>query len=384
MSASHLNPQSLPAWTYTSEPFFELEREHLLLTSWQLVCHISNVPEPGDYFTFDFLGRSVFVLRGKDGEVRAFHNHCRHRGARLLDDAQGNCGGRISCPYHAWTYGLAGELLGVPKADTFESFVKEEHGLKPIRMEIFLGFVFVRFDGDGPSVAEQFAPYLDDLLPYKFEDLQPSGRVTLRRRSVNWKTIADNYVDALHIPVAHPGLTSLLGNSYAIETRGTVDKMSGTVGEGERGTFSNRGYRKFLPDVAHLPEEKKRLWLYYRLWPNLAFDIYPDQVDFMQFIPLSATETLIREIPYALPDARREMRAARYLNWRINRQVNAEDTDLVDRVQAGMASGAFSSGPFSNEETLLIASAERMRKILPASRSDAEPYTGGLNDYLML
>ena len=116
----------------------------------------------------------------------------------------------------------------------------------------------------------------------------------------------------------------------------------------------------------------------------MAFDIYPDQVDFMQFIPLSATETLIREIPYALPDARREMRAARYLNWRINRQVNAEDTDLVDRVQAGMASGAFSSGPFSNEETLLIASAERMRKILPASRSDAEPYTGGLNDYLML
>ena len=82
----------------------------------------------------------------------------------------------------------------------------------------------------------------------------------------------------------------------------------------------------------------RRKWLYYKLFPNVAFDIYPDQVDFMQFLPVSATETVIREISYALPDDRREMKAARYLNWRINRRVNAEDTELITRVQLGMQS----------------------------------------------
>ena len=86
-------------------------------------------------------------------------------------------------------------------------------------------------------------------------------------------------------------------------------------------------------------------WVYYRLWPNLAFDVYPEQMDFMQFIPISAEKTLIRELPYALPDERREVQIARYLNWRINRQVNAEDTDLISRVQDGMGTSGFSSGP---------------------------------------
>ena len=93
-----------------------------------------------------------------------------------------------------------------------------------------------------------------------------------------------------------------------------------------------------------LPEEAGRRWLYFKLWPNVAIDIYPDQVDFMHFVPVGPTETMIREISYALPDARREMKAARYLNWRINRQVNAEDTALIRRVQQGMASSSTGRG----------------------------------------
>src|SRR6516225_8784959 len=108
-----------------------------------------------------------------------------------------------------------------------------------------------------------------------------------------------------------------------------------------------------LPDVGYLPSDRRRLWSYFRLWPNTAFDVYPDQVDFMQWIPLSPTETLIREIAYVLTDTRREMRAARYLNWRINRRVNAEDTKLVERVQQGMASRWFEPGPLSETEACL-------------------------------
>ena len=110
-----------------------------------------------------------------------------------------------------------------------------------------------------------------------------------------------------------------------------------------------------------------------RLWPNLAFDVYPDQMDFMQFIPINANKTLIREIPYALSDERREMKAARYLNWRINREVNAEDTELINLVQEGMETSAFVSGPLAESEICLIDSAERIRNAIPVSTLDIEP-----------
>ena len=122
-----------------------------------------------------------------------------------------------------------------------------------------------------------------------------------------------------------------------------------------------------------MPNEKQMHWVYYRLWPNLAFDVYPDQMDFMQFIPINASTTMIREVPFALKDERREMKVARYLNWRINRDVNAEDTDLINWVQEGMETSAFQSGPLAKTEICLIDSAEKIRKAIPVSRLDREP-----------
>ena len=107
------------------------------------------------------------------------------------------------------------------------------------------------------------------------------------------------------------------------------------------------------------------MWNYYKLWPNVAFEIYPDQVDFMQFVPVSATQTMIREIAYALPDERREMKAARYLNWRINRRVNLEDKALIERVQAGMGSSSYTVGPLGEGEVCLRSFGRRMRALFP-------------------
>ena len=152
------------------------------------------------------------------------------------------------------------------------------------------------------------APYEEEVALYRFEDLRAIGRVTLRPRPLNWKTIADNYSDHLHIPIGHPGLTRLFARSYAIEAKEWVDRMEGQLVEEPSANPSERAYQAILPDVPHLPASHQRKWLYYKLFPNVAFDIYPDQVDFMQFLPVSATETVIREISYALPDERREMR----------------------------------------------------------------------------
>jgi len=140
--------------------------------------------------------------------------------------------------------------------------------------------------------------------------------------------------------------------------------------------WSERAYQRLLPAVPHLPAERQRGWLYFKLWPNVAFDIYPDQIDFMQFLPISPTETLIREIGYAIPDDRREIRAARYLNWRINRQVNAEDTILIARVQAGMQSASFSVGPLSEEEVCLRNFCRKTRALIPEARLHQAPPPG--------
>lgn len=367
---------SLPAWIYGDAEFLAAERERVFRPSWQVVCHLSDIPVPGRYHTLDFLGETIFVVRGADLEPRAFYNVCRHRAARLLDGATGQCGSRIVCPYHAWTYGLDGRLIGLPERQEFSHMDQSRHGLVPLEVEVYRGFVFVRMEGDGPRVAEMMAPYDAELAPYRLEELVPLGRVTLRERAVNWKNVGDNYSDALHIRVAHPGLTRLFGKGYGVESRGWVDKMWGGLLDEPSANLSERLYQKYLPDVEYLPPERKRLWSYYKLWPNIAFDVYPDQIDFMQSIPMSPTRTVIREIAYVLPDQRRAMRAVRYLNWRINRLVSLEDKALIERVQHGMASRSYTVGPLGDSEVSLKSFGRRMRELIPQAALHRPPSPG--------
>ncbi len=372
---AELEAQSLPAWIYRDAEFFERERDAIFRPSWQLVCHLSDVPRPGDFHTFDFLDESVVVVRTEEG-VRAFHNVCRHRAARLLDGPRGSCGRRITCPYHAWTYALDGRLVGVPQREAFAGLDAARHGLAMLEHEVFMGFIFVRLAPGLPSVREMAAPYAAEMAAYRLEELVPWGRVALRPRAVNWKNVADNFSDGLHIQVAHPGLTRLFGRGYRIEARPWIDKMWGHMRDVPSGNWSERAYQQLLPPVPHLPPERQRLWTYFKLWPNIAFDIYPDQIDFMQFLPVSPTETLIREVAYVHADARREMRAARYLNWRINRRVSLEDKALIERVQSGMGSSSYVSGPLSEGEVCLRSFARRMRALIPESALAHPPARG--------
>jgi carnitine monooxygenase subunit len=367
---------SLPAWTYSDPEFFELEMRRVFRPSWQIVCHVSDIPQPGDYHTIEYAGESVIVIRGEDGVLRAFTNVCRHRGSRLVDDVVG-CAKKLVCPYHAWVYELDGKLSGVPMRNSYPSLDQSRHGLVPVELETFFGFLFVRLEDDGgPSVAQMMAPYAPELEPYRFEDLRAFGRVTLRPRVVNWKNIGDNYSDGLHISVAHPGLKRLTGTGYGVEAQPWVDKMWGPLVDRPSLNPSERAYQKYLPNVPHLPPERQRLWTYFKLWPNIALDIYPEQIDFMQWIPISPTETLIREIAYAVPDDRREMQAVRYLNWRINRQVNAEDTQLIGRVQEGMKSDSFTVGPLSDTEVALRNFSRKIRGLIPQARQHRRPVPG--------
>ena len=145
--------RSLPAWTYRDPEFFALERDRIFASSWQIVCHQSDVANPGDWHTLEILGESVIVVRDADGELRAFANVCRHRGSRLVDGNNG-CAHKFVCPYHAWTYELDGTLVGVPDSASYPGLDRALHGLATVDLESWRGFVFVRLAGKGPSVAE--------------------------------------------------------------------------------------------------------------------------------------------------------------------------------------------------------------------------------------
>ena len=237
---------SLPGWIYSDPEFFELERKSIFSKCWHLVCHVNDVPEAGDFQTLNVINESILTVRGKDGQVRSFHNVCRHRASRLVDSESGNCGHMITCPYHAWSYATDGRLVGVPMRANYPGMDPKQYGLAPIEQEIWRGFVFVRFAPGLPSVQDQFAPYADEIASAPLEDIKPLGPARMQTRSVNWKNVSDNYSDGLHIPVSHPGLTRIFGKSYMVEAKEWVDKMSGELVDHPSPHVSERMYQSLI------------------------------------------------------------------------------------------------------------------------------------------
>ena len=149
---------SLPGWLYHDPEFFEAEKRAFLRAAPQVVCHESEIPQPGEWRTLEYLSESVIVIRGDDGEIRAFSNVCRHRGSRLVDGDAG-CAKVLTCPYHAWSYARDGRLVGVPHRNEYPGLRTEEHALFPVALETWRGFLFVTLEPGAPSVAAMMAPY---------------------------------------------------------------------------------------------------------------------------------------------------------------------------------------------------------------------------------
>jgi phenylpropionate dioxygenase-like ring-hydroxylating dioxygenase large terminal subunit len=361
--------ETLPAWCYNNRNFFQTERDRIFLRTWQLAGHVSELNEPGDYIRFDLLDQTVIVMRGQDGEIRAFHNICRHRAYRLLDGHSGHCDRLVRCLYHGWSYDFSGKLIGVPNESTFENFDRAEFGLKPVEMDMFLGLIFIRFLPGGPSLAEELAPLREPLGHYRIEQMKPFGPHSVTPIEADWKVAVENNSEAYHVPIGHPGLQRIYGASYSLEILGNgTSRGGGQLQEPTaKSTWSERHYMKLLPEVDHLPEERRRAWLYYSTFPNLAFDIYPDQIDFFQIIPVAPGKCYARARAYALEDNRREMRVARWLNLRINMQVGKEDVGLVEGTQAGLASLGYGTGHLSRKEARIKLFQDEVRRRIPAA-----------------
>ncbi|MEO9575621.1 MAG: aromatic ring-hydroxylating dioxygenase subunit alpha [Tateyamaria sp.] len=359
--------RGLPGWTYHSAALLKLEKEELFKTHWQIACHVSDIPHAGSFRTFDLCGERAIVLRGADGNVRAFQNICRHRGSRLVTSGAGTCPNALICPFHGWVYNLDGTLRGAARPETFPEMDKHAFALPPVEMEIWNGFVFMRFKpGPQPSLAELLAPFEAEAAGYKMADHVPTDGIWTEASPVNWKSVRDVDNEGYHVAMAHPALQDLYGFTY--EDEPYVDGVSRAVGnytptKGRRWTVRN--YKKISKAQDHLPQEQHQAWVYYGIFPNSVIAMTPETVLFYQEFPRSVNETVLRSATYRNRNEDRQQRAARYLSARIDRETVDEDIQLTIWSNEAMASSAFEGFYLSDLEYGVRSHHDHLRRVLP-------------------
>ncbi|MBL9063208.1 MAG: aromatic ring-hydroxylating dioxygenase subunit alpha [Tabrizicola sp.] len=358
----------LPPWTYHSDALLTLERDHVFLNHWQVAGHISDLPAPGDWLTFDLLGERAVVMRGQDGQVRAFHNLCRHRGARVVDGRQGHCRGSVVCPFHGWVYNLDGSLRGAAQPDSFGGLDKAKFGLKPIELEVFHGFVFLRFHpGPQPAVADLLSPYAADFAAYGSTAMLPAATASWETElPVNWKSVRDVDNEGYHVPLAHPSLQELYGRDYRdIYLDHGLHMSFGVFGDRPGRRWSVRHYVKYAPEHADLPTHLRKSWTYYGLWPNTVFAFTPEGAQYYHDLPRGPARTLLTGRSYRPANETRAQMLARYLAMRIDRDTSAEDQQLTIWSNESMKSQAFDGFHLSDHEWGLRRHHDRLRAQVP-------------------
>ncbi|HTK00982.1 MAG TPA: aromatic ring-hydroxylating dioxygenase subunit alpha [Bordetella sp.] len=192
--------ETMPPWVYTSERFYEAERQRIFFRNWNCIGHHSKVPKVGDYYTFEFVGVPLIVVRGDDMQVRAFINSCPHRGAELMAGA--GQGKFMKCRYHAWTFDLQGNLFATPLVEETDCFKKADHGLRQVKLELFDGFMWINFDPDSISLKENLGD-----LPERTRVWGADSMVCVNSCEIefdaNWKFFTENFSDGLHVPFVH-------------------------------------------------------------------------------------------------------------------------------------------------------------------------------------
>jgi Rieske 2Fe-2S family protein len=198
---------SLPRGLYVSEEAFAFDTEVMLKSVWLYACTVAHVKNPGDYFVFELAHNSIIIVRGRDGEVRAFWNSCRHRGARICQEQRGRSP-RLMCPYHQWTYGLDGALLAA--RSMAPDFDKKDHGLSPVALENVGGLIFICMSDTPPPIDRVKADIVDQIAIYDLEHMKVAVQDNYIE-DANWKLVMENNRECYHCDAGHPELISVLG-----------------------------------------------------------------------------------------------------------------------------------------------------------------------------
>jgi glycine betaine catabolism A len=198
---------TLPRELYVSEEAFRFDTEVMLKSVWLYACTVAHVKNPGDYFVFELANNSIIIVRGRDNEVRAFWNSCRHRGSKICLEQKGRAP-RLMCPYHQWTYGLDGKLLAA--RSMAEDFEKADHGLNPVALENVGGLIFICMADNPPQIDRVKADISEQISTYNLEKLKVAVQDDYIE-DANWKLVMENNRECYHCDAGHPELVSVLG-----------------------------------------------------------------------------------------------------------------------------------------------------------------------------
>jgi len=343
----------LPPAAFTDPAVLDWEVENIFCDGWICLGHISQVDEPGKFLMRELGRESVVVIGGEDGRPRAFHNVCRHRGARIVTDEAGQVRRRLRCPYHAWSYDLDGSLRAAPHMDGVENFDPSCTGLAPVRLSTLGGLLMVDLGGDAPDPAEHVGDLLTHLERYRTETLRSGGKIDYVVEA-NWKGIAENYNECLHCPGVHPELNALSNYMSGEEIIGEGAWCGGSMtltGEGAATMGSDGGHATSRPPIEGLAGEELKSILYFSLFPNALVSFHPDYLMLHTLFPKAPDRTDVAcefffepraiEAPDFDPSDAIEF-------WDMT---NRQDWGVCELAQLGAGSRGYTSGRYSLEET---------------------------------
>ena len=344
---------TLPPEMYTSDEFLGFEKEALFMREWLCVGRGERIPEPGDWFTVTLLEEPVIVARDKEGEVRAMSAVCQHR-AMAVCEGQGN-DTTFKCPYHHWIYGLDGRLLGAPAMERTDDFDKSEWGLPQLRVEEWMGFVFVNFDPDARPLTPTLDRYSPLLANYDLANAVCPGTFTLENMPWNWKVMFENFNDGYHANRLHQYVQDFCPSSmsaFPVPWSDDSNVVFRTAGYTHIDGGFNATHRVIMPVFPDLTEEERSRSTFALVPPMLCFGTAPDQCFFFLVRP-TGPETIDVEIGYifhpsALDDPLFEEKVV--LSDAGVQVFVRQDQDATTKVQQGLRSRYAPRGRYSWQE----------------------------------
>ncbi|KIG14510.1 putative dioxygenase, alpha subunit [Enhygromyxa salina] len=342
--------RTLPPHVYTSPEIFAIEQRELFGRMWLCIAREQDLPSPRSYVTRDVGDERLLVVRDERGQLHAFFNVCRHRGARLLDAPCGRLRGAINCPYHKWSYALDGHLLHAPRADP--GFAAADYPLLSPRLETLAGFVFINLDPSAPTLAKAFAD-LPSLARYQVGSLRRAHRHEYTIEA-NWKVIAQNYGECYHCQLLHPQLHRISDFETGSFTAGLCFN-GGPMRLRDGFTTLSMSGTTALPPIPGLKGEDLQLVRYDQIYPNFTLALHPQYLLTHAIWPLTPTrsrivcEWLFPPSSLALPG----FDPSDMIEFwdRTNRQ----DWQVCERVQSGVASAGCVPGPYHSTERCVYA-----------------------------
>ena len=274
--------ESLPPACYVDDEFFAFEKETLFFREWLCVGRESWAAKPGDYFTSMHVGEPIVVARTRAGELKAMSSVCQHRGM-LVAEGFGNTKALV-CPYHHWTYGLDGALLGAPEMDKTCNFDKKRFGLPPLKVEVWRGFVFINFDPDAEPLAPRLREIDEVVSRFELEAAEGPQPTAPTRYPWNWKVMFENNNDGYHANRLHKGPLHDFVPSSLARFPELPDDATGYYrfnGSLHPDASFNATRKALLPVFPKLTDEDRKRVLFVNVPPTLSLVMTTDLILFL-------------------------------------------------------------------------------------------------------